>query len=560
MKRNVTAVILCLALLLSVLPGCGKKPAKADPAPSAEADRPAEPDRPVGLVEVEGLTLAQGEWIQSAAISGGEALLVSGGWSDEGPDPDHHFFYIDTASAKVSSSAVFVEPDYVGYTDAELTGDEVLLPNARTGTAQVFRRDGTFLEKRSCDLVWGDQLPQREPGEDGCALIRGFTPYSDFAVRSDPSDAFAVEQAFAFRDDPEAVWRVKDCPGIYMARQGRRILLQRQGDEGSLVFVLLDLDAGTENTVTYRCPAEGREMNLNATAAAVGGDTVLICVSASAEDFSGQPVLLWYPDPAEAKPADVRRLTREDLQTELAEQTAALGGTYGLTFRLNEGPAPKDVPVTGTGLAYGQNECLLGADLYAQYIIVRDLGVFLSMLPEGFTRELYTDLGWDLPDRETLEVFIVREIPGTAGAFAMSWREPMGVCFATDEYFLTQIPHEFMHLIDLRLNEYGFANGADWEPAWWALSPEGAYGDAAEMDENYFVSFYAKTNAGEDRAELFMKIWFSGGPLSEQYWYKDAPGVQKKAAVLIRAIRAAFPSVQAVEQAYWERNWDGAPD
>ena len=67
------------------------------------------------------------------------------------------------------------------------------------------------------------------------------------------------------------------------------------------------------------------------------------------------------------------------------------------------------------------------------------------------------------------------------------------------------------------------------------------------------MSWYARTDSAEDRAETFQQLFDSEEPVAEQWWYADKPGVQAKAAWLVENIRAAFPSVQAAERACWEK-------
>ena len=182
----------------------------------------------------------------------------------------------------------------------------------------------------------------------------------------------------------------------------------------------------------------------------------------------------------------------------------------------------------------------------------------LDKLPAGFLRELYSGMPDSDTDRDSLHVYLVRNIPGDASAFANAWMEPMMVCFATEEYLPSQLPHEFMHLIDYRLNQYNARVGRDLENEWSRLSPWWAYDswltDKQQQEvEGYFVSLYARTNSTEDRAETFQALFDSEEPVSEQWWYAEHPGVQAKAAYLVKAIRAAFPSVQAVEAACWEK-------
>lgn len=58
----------------------------------------------------------------------------------------------------------------------------------------------------------------------------------------------------------------------------------------------------------------------------------------------------------------------------------------------------------------------------------------------------------------------------------------------------------------------------------------------------------------EDYADTFMYMFTAREPFEESCRYKDAPHIQAKVAYLAEAIRRSFPSVQAVDRAYWEKS------
>ena len=127
---------------------------------------------------------------------------------------------------------------------------------------------------------------------------------------------------------------------------------------------------------------------------------------------------------------------------------------------------------------------------------------------------------------------------------------------ATDEFSASTVPHEFMHLIERRIFAWYESVGESFWDAWDALNPEGFdYYDGEDKWElvgDWFVSSYAMTDSMEDRAETFMEVFTAQTPLEECFWYQEGSHVPAKVAFLREAIRRSYPSVQAVEQAYWE--------
>ena len=58
------------------------------------------------------------------------------------------------------------------------------------------------------------------------------------------------------------------------------------------------------------------------------------------------------------------------------------------------------------------------------------------------------------------------------------------------------------------------------------------------------------TNSLEDRAETFAYLFEQHAPLEEADWYKDHPQIQNKVALLIEAIRNAYPSIGNADDVY----------
>ena len=337
---------------------------------------------------------------------------------------------------------------------------------------------------------------------------------------------------------------------------GHRLLLQQSGEGGeSLVCRLADLDAGVmEGELALRCGETAAARWVNACGAALGDGWALLAVEWREERVSYPAVYFWRPAAETARPLEAATLTEAWLTRQIAACGAALEA-QGFALRLDEAPPAALTPTLG--LAARESVCETGASLFGQYRILRQLRDFVDKLPQGLVRELRGQTPeQEDPDRDSLCLYVVRSVPGDAAAFANAWSEPMLLCFATEEFTGTQLAHEFMHLMEYRLA--GSLGSARLERDWQRLNPAWAYDadltpEQAAQTDAWFVSAYARTNAAEDRAETFQRLFDNGAPTETARWCAGRPGVRAKAAWLIQNIRAAFPSVQATETAWWEK-------
>ena len=265
-------------------------------------------------------------------------------------------------------------------------------------------------------------------------------------------------------------------------------------------------------------------------------------------------------------------------------------GEYYVLFRLQEGDRPASIEILPVGFPELLGKIReLKADLEARYPlriclhpdqnirpdyayvfgpepmtvcrVLFDLEDFCASLPSGFLVELHDGTeavpepaGTKIMPGGRIRIFFVREVVGEAAAHA--GMDKMYVCIATQEYDASHFPHEFMHLLDQRIQTILAGLGRDADAEWMALSPEGAYGEDftdQQVIDDYFIYEYARRNIFEDRAVTFEYLYLSSEPLAEQDWYNGRLGVQGKVAYLVETIRELFPSVQAVSRAVWEK-------
>jgi hypothetical protein len=564
MKNRILALILvCIlvAVCLTVFPKRGAEPASpaatetaaATQAPTVPTTTEAAAPEPLGLAEVPGLEIGEDEGFFGLCCADGAGYVLLQRWDQAAETERCRLVVLDPATpAVVSEAELEAFPNDAGFSRLSVAGNEVLLIDEYGERCAVYDRAGAFLGLRDYPVMsrenrgWQNRLLN-----DDC-----FWKGADFASYTDGGDT-ELSRLVAFYDETDRVHALKEPYDELAAAAGHRLLTRRLGEDDELIYVLSDLDAELRmgEIVLPASDVAGAQW-VNSCGAAIGEDWVLLAAEWSGERISNaRRVFFWYPDPEEQTPLEEEIFTEEIFTERIAALKTELEA-LGMTIHLDEAPAPEQT--TTTGLNVSESVCDTGASLFGQYRILERLKGFTDKLPEGFIRELWSQMPGDCPDRDSLHIFIVRNIPGDAAGFASVWMEPMLICFATEEFGDAHLAHEFMHVIDFRLNQYNATVHRDLENEWARLSPWWAYDTwlTEKQEEELagcFVSGYARTNSAEDRAETFQALFDSTEPVAEAWWYEDNPGVQAKAAYLVRAIRAAFPSVQAVEKAWWEK-------
>ena len=294
-------------------------------------------------------------------------------------------------------------------------------------------------------------------------------------------------------------------------------------------------------------------------------------------------VLLWYQDyrndeqslylwPASENSgqadAGVESITLEGFARETTELAREIGTAHGLNVYIrSEGASFVDPIYQGEPQ---RNELRLRASL-------DDLKRFLDILPPGMTREAlvfpYTSIGVYLSG--AIHQVHSGGIQSPAG-FVSSFRNERYLTVNTqDSQVYQNLAHEFMHVLEDRLWLVSNENGTALLNSWDRLGPEedesrgfvytyisedgytfyddtwtaAAYSGQGSMDQVWFVDAYGRTYPMEDRARVFEHLFLPSDHWLQPFQY---PNLMLKARALSALIREAFPSVQAVETAFWE--------
>ena len=256
----------------------------------------------------------------------------------------------------------------------------------------------------------------------------------------------------------------------------------------------------------------------------------------------------------EAVPLDAERATSFSFHQKNLSLRDEIFKEYEISLHLDEAPPSDFTPWDDSDPENPvPTTCITGASKLEQYRILLALKGFLSKLPAGFTHEMYTDYPSGGSMHESFDIYVVKEIPGSAAAFASGFsQEEFLICFATDEFSDSFLPHEFMHLIECRIHDLRDETGLSFWDEWDSFNPAGYQYGNDDFRSDWFVTWYATTSSMEDRADTFMNIWLNS-KLPPEERDNDIPfRIREKMRILIDAIRTAYPSVEAAGKAFWE--------
>ena len=602
----------CVLLLILLFSSCSLLSPRGvgESAPAAENSETAAPEElePLspGLYELFRFdNNGKGENFSSMAVHGGEAVVYASRYDPAAKDGNGEDFlvFIDMATGKVSDRVVLepwhdpeprpeTEPDpwseapalYFSHLAIGENGTLVLY-NPYEKWAALYDRDGRLQDM----IPYG---PVNEPSRyDGNYPLLPRYSYTEegFGFSSFPGSGEQTISALSFADDPDAVWLFESDYESVAGSRGREIACIRYGENSEPMSCrVFDFDEKTVRA-TVTLPAIFDEGNVSYTSRAfhLGDGYALLAVQAvqyfddpveappmdespesesspeseteigSGEAQSGcvEVFYLWRFDGESEGPLDASRETAFSLYQKNKALKDEFLKEYEITLHLDEAPPADYTPWDDSNPEEDAvpNKCVTGVSELEQYRLLLALGRFLRKLPAGFTREMYTGYPYGSVNHESFDIYIVKEIPGSAAAFASGFTaEQFLICFATDEFSESHLPHEFMHLIEVRIHDLRDEKGRSLWDEWDSLNPEGySYGEDDYRPE-YFVTWYATTDQMEDRADVFMTMWEQAEASSGEDPYADAPGVRAKMKVLTDAIREAYPSVEAIEKAFWE--------
>ncbi|MCH5321371.1 MAG: hypothetical protein J1E36_06380 [Eubacterium sp.] len=249
------------------------------------------------------------------------------------------------------------------------------------------------------------------------------------------------------------------------------------------------------------------------------------------------PYLWKYNENSVNEKLDIKKMTKDDFNNENTQLIDEINSKYGIGVKVNE-----------RAEFTNYDEDYDATPLEVNYVL-SSLIDSLALFPDNFIKEIY--------DREYvkgLNIYIVRSIDG-AGAYANDFIETLEIVFSTSSFNNSIVFHEFMHLIDNKIEDYYAEQDMNFYDMWCELNPKDFeyYSEIDfEFDEEYFISEYAMTNYAEDMADTFQSMYNA----YDTGYAKDITEnghVKKKADLICEAIRKAFPSMENAQEPCWEK-------
>lgn len=287
------------------------------------------------------------------------------------------------------------------------------------------------------------------------------------------------------------------------------------------------------------------------------GNKYVVCVeyfgNDDSEDFSYGMYCWNYNIEPENKALDIKKYT--SLDSVNSQTIADIKQKYNVDIHINEECDNID----------GMVKCDEDINSLYLYDDLHALNVFFSSLPDGMVKEIYSGFYDENFEHDGIRIDIVsqityeNDITNSVAAFAQRWSNPMEVCFSYNSMGLGTIAHEFMHLLDHRIDDYlNHSESVGIYESWDKLNKgyEHDYDENEELhpqytfDDKNFVSDYAASNGEEDRAVIFEYLYTSHGDSSKPWMEPER--INKKVTYLTELIKNAFPSAQKTDNIYWE--------
>lgn len=248
----------------------------------------------------------------------------------------------------------------------------------------------------------------------------------------------------------------------------------------------------------------------------------------------------------------------------------------------------------GINVYYGQEGAGDFPDYTAQVVtdqelIYRGLTQLMSTIkkfPDGFFNDLLSE------EVRGIDIYLCGAFTpinpewgiDTASAFAVVYNSRQIIAMNLDYIYSFEqtLAHEFMHAIERRIQQMVWDGQIERGLILWdAFLPENYYyansyraPDGTEYDSSnraqytpydpasysdisnvYFVDGYSTTFASEDMARIFENLFAQ----NELPYFFESPNLLVKAQYLCAVIRQCLPSVNAVQEAVWERNIELKP-
>ncbi|MCI6728752.1 MAG: hypothetical protein MR473_01045 [Clostridiales bacterium] len=457
-------------------------------------------------------------------------------WGQFGTDGDYYAFYGGGLVCRVSLSDGSAAPLETGLAASSLLA-------SHEGRALLsYTDDGGTSRQAWVDWATGEA----EPREDS-----GFSLLSRFGLEQVTQD----ETRLLRRLGGQEVYTLEGWPDGWIAdeRDGMALMTREGG------LLLWDL----RWSKTWSLAAES-------TCAAVCGDTVVYC------DGTGA-LYLWAYDREEPDTTLAGTWSPSELETQNRAEAAAVHLETGMKVLYGEaGASFQDLGSFGYR---GEAQ----TDPLVIHLALEELLEFTRQYPRGIFREMLTE------PVEEIRIFLSGSLSpvdgeglASASGFTGTGEEVqvlvMNLDYAADgPYFRQTLAHEFMHIMEGRIDACSQEDGISYLSYWESFEPaEDAYyysyfdETGQELsDPTYtaasgllptevsFLDSYSRSYPHEDRARI-LEYLYAGQDSPYAYLFQGGE-IQAKALYLCAVIRQCFPSCGAASELPWESLVDPVP-
>jgi hypothetical protein len=409
-----------------------------------------------------------------------------------------------------------------------------------------YKKDGSFVHK---GILYNNSLkkikkikytqPEFEDLAKKSSLITTrFSYEEEYAVNYDFDNIY---QYLVFYDDPQSIYIEKDSKNFCQTNYKKKMLTSKYtstDQEESLTLSVKDYQKSVcVNQITI-LPKQQKSM-LNLQKSCINNQYACLILEEYTEGESTitTPYLWNYAKTPTNTGLTVEKLTKSGVDKKNKTLIQNIKKKYDINIYNKK--LQSDV---------GNGEKCKKASSVSLCMVLSTMENALSLFPNGF----FTEICQGSSIYKSCDIYVVEEIPGDVSGYVRY--SDLAMVLDASSFTNSILVHEFMHQMDIRISDYYEKQNKYFLDLWDRLNPKDFYyttTEDREFNQSYFVSSYAMTTSNEDRADLFMYLFYS----DEYYnsWTKY-PNVAKKAKFLCDSIRKAFPSVQAVKQTVWEKN------
>jgi hypothetical protein len=525
--KRLTLVFICISILLC---GCSAQNS-ANKIVTTSA-----PEENKGLVEVTDVVKENLGFISADFY--GDTLMIFGTIVTNDADFNDNLYIIDAKNNKLVTEHKITEIDCQSVSGAMFDDEgNIIVYDEYNQTAGVYDINCNYLRSQSYEPAQYDDLAKKA----GFTSNGLFDHYDNFSRYYRNSEIGNKVSALNYYDETDSLYLVEDKSESIVASDGKKVFATLESDNDSLInFAVFDYENNVminqTSTETYD---DGVYPSFTVGALSDKYAFVSLSIYSSDEDSNVDIPYIWEYTTASVNSAiTVNKVNLEQLNALNDGLIADIESNYSIQMDIDK--------KTEDGY-----EITYGVAPFDEYYFLVQLKQCLSYFPDGFIDEMHT--GFNLKEYETDKLYIdlVNDIED-ASAYALNFGNKM--VFATTTFNIDTIAHEFMHIIEVRVNDYYYPTDIDFEIEWEKYIPDNFTfnDDDNEFDDKYFVSYYSMTSPAEDKAEIFMNLFQNGKSSTTPYWYDATTPLGKKTNYLCDSIRKAFPSVQNAESVFWE--------